>query len=141
MESPSLLCIAPLLKERGKNRVTNRIIDLGALEYTGDKTASKSTDEKDSDDKDLTDNSGEMFTSVFPNPASGSFSVVIHNNIYESITVKIFTQTGQIIYINNFKTGKWFEEQINLTGTAHGTYIIVIYSDDVVLYKDEIIIQ
>jgi predicted outer membrane repeat protein len=126
----------------GEPRIINKIIDLGALEYTGDKTKSKSTEESNSDDKEnLTSNTDEMFTSVFPNPASGSFSIAIHNNIYEFITVRIFAQNGHTIYLNSFKAGKWFEEQINLEGTSYGTYIVVIYSDDVVLYKDEIIIQ
>jgi len=130
----------PIVDLSGKNRIINGRIDLGALEYKESKTI-KSTEENLTEFNETSRDSSEMYTSVFPNPNSGFFSVVIHNNIYKSISMKIFSQAGQNVYTNSFKTDKWFEKQIDLTGYANGIYLIVIYSDDMLLYNGEIIIK
>jgi predicted outer membrane repeat protein len=130
----------PTIDLSGKNRIINGRIDLGALEYNGSKTI-KSTEENQTEYKEISSENSEMYTSVFPNPNSGMFSVVIHNNIYESITMEIISQAGQTVYINNFKTDKWFEKQIDLSDYANGIYLVVIHSDDVLLYNGEIIIK
>jgi predicted outer membrane repeat protein len=131
----------PKVDQSGKNRVVNGRIDLGALEYAGSKTTQKSTEENDKSNETIPDEAGEMFTCIFPNPTCGSFSLVMHNNLYESVTVTVYSQTGQIVYINNFKTEKWFEKQIDLTGFPKGVYIIMIHSDKSLLYNEEIIIE
>lgn len=125
----------------GGNRIVNGIIDLGALEYKGEKSKLKSTKDIEECIEEFSDTQEEMLTSIFPNPNEGRFSVVIHNNIYESLTIKIFSQNGQNIYTDNFKAGKWFEQQIDINKYAHGIFIVMIYSDDVLIYNGEIIVE
>ena len=125
----------------GKNRIVNNRIDLGAIEYTGNKPKLKSTEGKDEGTENLFDDTEEMFTSIFPNPTIGWFSIVIHNNKYESISVKIVSLNGQTVYKNNFKTDKWFEQQIDLSAYARGIYSVLINSDDTLIYNGEIIIE
>jgi predicted outer membrane repeat protein len=131
----------PTVDLSGKNRVVNNRIDLGALEYDPGKTTLKSTEKNDIGIESKTDEAGEMFTSIFPNPNSGCFSIIIHNNIYESIIVTIFSQAGQTVYSNHFKTEKWFEKRVDLSGYANGIYIVMIYSNENLLYNGEIIIE
>jgi hypothetical protein len=131
----------PSVDLSGKNRIVNSRIDIGALEYVGKKNTLKNTEGSDIVNPNANGTVEEMYTSIFPNPTSGCFSIVIHNNKYESLTVRIFTRTGQEIYINNFKTGTWFEKQINLDGYSHGVYIVMIESDYELLYNGEIILK
>jgi hypothetical protein len=82
-----------------------------------------------------------MYISIFPNPTSGCFSLVIRNNKYESFTIRIFNQTGQEVYINNYIAGSWFEKQFNFAGYAQGIYVVMINSDEELLYNGEIILK
>ena len=82
-----------------------------------------------------------MYTSIFPNPTKGSFSIVIHNNLYESISITIYSRSGQIVFSNDFKADKWFEEQIDLSGYVNGVYIVILNSGNTILYNGEIIIE
>lgn len=125
----------------GRNRIINERIDLGALEYKGDKSGLKSTDEIEEDVEELANNSGEMYTSIFPNPNNGRFSIVIHNNIYKLLNVKIINQKGQIIYSNEFNADNWFEKEIDLSGNAHGIFIVLIYANDLLIFNSEIILE
>ncbi|MBN1416839.1 MAG: T9SS type A sorting domain-containing protein [Bacteroidales bacterium] len=129
----------PTVDLLGKNRIVNGRIDLGAVEYTGDKSKRKSTEEEDN--TELNDDGGDMFTCIFPNPAGESFSIVIHNNKYESVTVRIFAQSGQTVYIENFKTDKWFGKEINVTEFTRGIYIVMIYTGENLIYNGEIVIE
>jgi predicted outer membrane repeat protein len=129
----------PTIDLSGKNRVVNKRIDIGALEFSGDKKTKKSTKEESVESN--SDENGEMFTTIFPNPNNGCFSVTIHNNKYESISVIVISQAGQTVYHNNFSAEKWFEKQINLAGFAQGVYVIMIYSDETLLYNGEIVIN
>jgi hypothetical protein len=133
----------PALDMAGKNRVVNRRIDLGALEYTGSKTTLKSTREPELPEE-VESGPGieaETFTSVFPNPNSGEFSVVIHNNKYETVTVKIISQNGRVVFTQNYNAGAWFEAPVDLSAQPGGIYIILVHAGDTLLYNGEIIID
>lgn len=131
----------PSVDLTGKNRIVNNRIDMGAMEYVGGKNKLKNTEESDFVTPDKKGTEEEMYTSIFPNPTSGCFSIVIHNNKYESLTLRIFSRTGQEIYLDHFKAGKWFERQINLVGYAPGVYVAMIESNDELVYNGEIIIK
>ena len=130
----------PMVDLSGKDRVANGRIDIGALEYPGDKSKTKSTEDEDKTIEGLTDVDGEMYASIFPNPNNGKFFIVIHNNIYESINIKIISSSGQIIYLNKLEAVKWFEKEIDLSGVNSGIYVIMIYSGDSIVYNGELII-
>jgi len=133
----------PLSDFRGKSRIINQRIDIGAIEYSYGKTIFSITEEN-LNDKDLTKDSGldeEMLTMVFPNPTSGSFSLVIRNNRYQVITVKIYSPSGKMVYVNDFTTGRWFEHKFDLSAFPAGIYLLMVHSGNDVLYNGELIFE
>jgi hypothetical protein len=148
----------PDTDQSGKTRIVNKIIDLGALEYTPSTSIVKNSDTLkkvmpvDPELKsavEVPDTSGgsfsgkldEIFTTVYPNPADGLFSVAIHNNKYNSISIRVYNQTSQLVYKNDFKAREWFEQVIDLTGMPPGIYVVVVSSKENLLYNGELVIE
>ena len=125
-----------LIDLSGKTRITNRLIDIGALEYSNI-LKTKSTE----DEEPAIDLLKDMVITLYPNPNYGKFTITVHNNTYNNIHVNVLNQKGQLIYLKEFYTDGWFEEQIDLNGVTSGIYIIMIHSDSVVLYQGEIVIE
>jgi len=129
----------PLLDIKGKNRINSKKIDIGAVEYQEkEKSKRKSTDDEN---PFFTDASKEIFINIYPNPSDGHFSIVIHNNKYKKIKINIFNQSGVCVYINEFNTSNWFEQEIDMSNLSSGIYMLVIYSEDKKIYNSEIIIK
>jgi predicted outer membrane repeat protein len=133
----------PLADYRGKSRIVNRRIDMGAIEYAPGRTKLKSTEENlTSEDLTIEDSRDEqMLTTVFPNPSSGSFSLVIRNNKYQSVSVKIYSTAGKEVYINDFKAGVWFEHKFDLSALPAGIYVLLVHSGEDILYNGELIFE
>jgi len=62
---------------------------------------------------------------IYPNPNSGTFTIKLKQ--MDKASVKIFTQTGKMIYNEVMKTDM---SQVNLNGFAGGVYIIKVTSGD-----------
>lgn len=129
---------------KGNNRIYNRVIDLGALEFNGQDNNKKTelkTTYKSGEIYPEGDTSEEMYAVVYPNPTSGAFSVTIHNNKYTRIGIRVYTREGKLEYSKEHSANGWFEVQADLTGKAPGIYIVVVHSDETILYNGEIIIE
>lgn len=127
-----------LVDVAGKSRVINRLIDIGALEYSPVLNLRAKSTEEIFDDYEF---AKELIVMVYPNPNYGVFSVTLHNNDCKDIQVNVFTQKGQLVYVKEFYTDGWFEKQIDLSGKSSGIYLILIHSANTLLYKGEIIIE
>ncbi len=126
----------------GKSRVVNCRIDMGAVEYAT-KTTLTGTEENLTEEDFIKDGDADagMFTTVFPNPSSGSFTLVIRNNKYTSVTVKIYASSGRMVYNNDFKTSDWFEHRFDLSSFSSGIYLLMVHSGNIVLYKEELVFE
>ncbi|MFO7657376.1 MAG: T9SS type A sorting domain-containing protein [Bacteroidales bacterium] len=123
---------------RGNIRIFNNHIDIGAMEYApASDPKKKSTEEKLQD----TDILKEAIVLVYPNPGNGLFNITLHNNIYKTIGVSIFAQTGQNVLYKEYPAGEWFEQQIDISGKSSGVYIIRMVSGTNVIYQGEIVLQ
>lgn len=129
----------PLIDIKGKNRIYNNKIDIGAIEYEPiGKNKKKSTD----DENNILKNAfKETFVNIYPNPNKGRFYLVIHNNTHEKVKVSIFSSNGSCVYLNEFITSDWFEKEIDLSTYSSGNYLIVVYAGEEKLYNGEIIIK
>lgn len=134
----------------GKNRIVNNKIDLGAIEYSpkeiiGKKDTLMETELKStidgSDENVINDKTNEIYTVVYPNPTDGVFSIAVHNNIYENISIKIYSSTGQFVYKRDFVAKELFEQLIDLSDISKGFYILLIYSNENILYNGELVIN
>jgi pimeloyl-ACP methyl ester carboxylesterase len=62
---------------------------------------------------------------IFPNPNSGQFNIELHARIGEPITIEIFNQIGQRVFIKNERaTDNLFNKTILLDKVASGIYYI-----------------
>lgn len=72
---------------------------------------------------------------LYPNPGNGFFKVVIDNNQYTDMQVRIFNTIGQLVYNSEvIRTNTW-EKEIDLNNQAKGTYFVQIRVGDEVVYK------
>ncbi len=133
----------PIVDLFGNRRIINGRIDLGAIESNGLNAILKNTVDPLilSESKDTLDPEDNLFTSIFPNPAIEYFSIVIHNNKYERIHVKMISQSGQKVYDQIFQGSAYFEQTIDLASMPKGINLVILSSDDTIFYRGQVIIE
>ncbi len=124
-----------MIDNAGKNRINNHFIDMGALEYTGIDSKTKSTEENQPGDL----GEKQLIAMVYPNPNEGLFTITLHNNTYNNLQISVIAHNGQVIYLKDFYTDGWFEEQININDKSPGIYILQIKSQNHIIYRGEIV--
>lgn len=73
---------------------------------------------------------------IFPNPNKGSFEIEFNIEGAESVDLKIYNISGQVVYTDTVhKAGNKFKKQLNLNNMAKGIYEISIASKTTTLTK------
>lgn len=76
---------------------------------------------------------------IFPNPSSNVINIESENIIGETITIKLYSLTGRLIYTS---TEIFYKEiQLNLKGIQCGMYILQINNNKSFEYKTKLMIQ
>ena len=76
---------------------------------------------------------------VFPNPGSGIFNLKLDNLGNQTITVKVISITGNIVYQNQHNVNSTFKQQINLSDASEGIYTVVVEGKDLLINKKVVI--
>ena len=75
---------------------------------------------------------------LFPNPNNGNFNIRINSVLYNYITMKVFTTTGQLVYSKNY-SGLVYNRvlPVNLSMLPGGVYMVQFYYEDGVRTSDK----
>lgn len=91
------------------------------------------------DDLDLATGINEITNlsnlSIFPNPASSSFTVVAQFNTSQQGKISVTDMLGQIVYQHNFENTQLVNERINTRSFATGIYNVMIETSEGVASK------
>lgn len=73
---------------------------------------------------------------IFPNPSSNIFNLVFYSKEEQDVSIKIYSSTGNCIYVENKKKllGK-YKKQINLKTKANGIFLLELKTDDGIINK------
>lgn len=77
---------------------------------------------------------------IFPNPNNGSFTVRLHSQSSEDITINVFDIRGRAIFSKSFDSTTDFNQQINLTNVQSGMYMVKV-SDGLRTTSQKIIVD
>jgi hypothetical protein len=67
---------------------------------------------------------------VYPNPGNGVFNLSMENLVSEDLNIKVFDQSGRLLYINKlYNQRDKLEQQIDLSGYAEGIYHLYLQTD------------
>lgn len=72
----------------------------------------------------------EQLFSVFPNPSNGQFTIELHKNEFN--TISIYNNIGEVVYTADV-TGKTGQFSINLEGRPTGIYHMQVVGDTTIL--------
>ncbi|MEN0003925.1 MAG: CotH kinase family protein [Bacteroidota bacterium] len=79
--------------------------------------------------------------SVFPNPSSGQFDLVIDNTNGASFSVRIADQLGRQVWAKKVQNSHSFAEQIALPNQASGLYFLIVRKEDGAVYTERIVLE
>lgn len=71
----------------------------------------------------------QLKLSPYPNPASGSFAIVIPESVTERSVLTIRSSSGQAVYSRKLESDKGGStEEVNIQGLGNGIYLVNIYT-------------
>ena len=77
---------------------------------------------------------------IYPNPASGLFTISLDNQLFGSVIISIIDQAGkEIIIFKSEKTSDHFEKQVDMRSYGKGIYFISLKMNSQVSNKKIII--
>lgn len=71
-------------------------------------------------------NSFQVDVSVYPNPTSGLFTVVLTSATFTEATIEILSVDGKSVYIEAMNNAGGSTKQVDMSGMANGTYFLHI---------------
>jgi predicted outer membrane repeat protein len=139
----------PNIDLSGKSRIVNNTIDLGAIEYATTNVIVKSAKDSahlkikgiESNDSSEVNIIDQTFTTVYPNPSKGIFTINIQNNPYKNINIEIYSSAGQLVFYSEYKAKQWFEQAIDLNSVAGGIYMVMVHSGQNILFTGQLVIE
>lgn len=84
--------------------------------------------------------SSKVSLEVFPNPGNGIFNLKIENLGSQTITIKVVSVTGNLVYQGQeIRVNGSFKEQINLSEFSEGVYSVFVEGDGFVVNKKVVV--
>ena len=74
--------------------------------------------------------------SVYPNPGSGVFNLVVTGAPATGLDIRVLNVQGQVVYRNEAKPAAEYRQTIDLTGFARGMYFLRVNNDVIKLIVD-----
>ncbi|MEO8088397.1 MAG: SBBP repeat-containing protein, partial [Bacteroidota bacterium] len=89
----------------------------------------------------IPENKKQESFSVYPNPSTGSYTLILENTQYKKINLQVFNMMGQILLSKDKEAGHNSDEIIiDLSGNPVGIYFLQLTLDDIKISK-KIILQ